>query len=325
MLGTVALAVVGEGLTWFRRNRMSGAAALARPGRLGELVRWLRRGPTRWRAAMASLFAVQATLGYFLMLIAMTYQGELFIAVIFGLSLGHAAFNVSAPVSESADACCVDDAADADAAAAGGGGGGGGDGVTLATKIHPAAVLNGGGASDANGGGATTDTASAAHAAKAVTTNASANGSASPYERLSSPASVRIDLDSAAATASEPAAAAAATATAATAAAAAAAADTLAAPSLAAAAPSLTAPCRLVRGDHLLRNLPRTSRQGPVVLRPVARRRAQLLDHLGGRLRHRESIWCRAQPVPSLLCGLRAVSAAALQPIFPTFLPTRRG
>ena len=202
---------------------MSGAAALARPGRLGELVRWLRRGPTRWRAAMASLFAVQATLGYFLMLIAMTYQGELFIAVIFGLGLGHAAFNVSAPVSESADACCVDDAADADADAAGGGGGGGGDGVTLATKIHPAAVLNGGGASDANGGGATTDTASAAHAAKAVTTNASANGSASPYERLSSPASVRIDLDSAAATASEPAAAAAATATAATAAAAAAA------------------------------------------------------------------------------------------------------
>ena len=203
---------------------MSGAAALARPGRLGELVRWLRRGPTRWRAAMASLFAVQATLGYFLMLIAMTYQGELFIAVIFGLGLGHAAFNVSAPVSESADACCVDDAADADADAAGGGGGGGGDGVTLATKIHPAAVLNGGGASDANGGGATTDTASATHAAKAVTTNASANGSASPYERLSSPASVRIDLDSAAATASEPAAAAAATATAATAAAAAAAA-----------------------------------------------------------------------------------------------------
>ena len=55
---------------------MSGAAALARPGRLGELVRWLRRGPTRWRAAMASLFAVQAALGYALMLIAMTYQAR---------------------------------------------------------------------------------------------------------------------------------------------------------------------------------------------------------------------------------------------------------
>ena len=75
-LGTVALAVVGEGLTWFRRKRMSGAAALARAGRLGELVRWLRHGPTRWRVAMASLFAVQAALGYALMLIAMTYQAR---------------------------------------------------------------------------------------------------------------------------------------------------------------------------------------------------------------------------------------------------------
>ena len=204
MLGTVALAVVGEGLTWFRRNRMSGAAALARPGRLGELVRWLRRGPTRWRAAMASLFAVQATLGYFLMLIAMTYQGELFIAVIFGLGLGHAAFNVSAPVSESADACCVDDTADADADADAG--------VTLATKVHPAALLNGGGANGANGGGATTAAASAAHAATELvrlsrlngapsvrlntgddapvaTADAKANGSASPL-------SVRIELGS---------------------------------------------------------------------------------------------------------------------------------
>ena len=211
MLGTVALAVVGEGLTWFRRNRMSGAAALARPGRLGELVRWLRRGPARWRAAMASLFAVQATLGYFLMLIAMTYQGELFIAVIFGLGLGHAAFNVSAPVSESADACCVDDTADADADAGGG--------VTLATKVHPAALLNGGGANGAHGGGATTAAASAAHAATelvrlsrlngapSVRLNtgddapvATADGSASPYEHLTStstsPASIRVELGS---------------------------------------------------------------------------------------------------------------------------------
>ena len=51
-------------------------AALGTVARLGELVRWLRRGPTRWRAAMASLFAVQAALGYALMLIAMTYQAR---------------------------------------------------------------------------------------------------------------------------------------------------------------------------------------------------------------------------------------------------------
>ena len=51
----------------------------------------------------------QATLGYFLMLVAMTYQGELFIAVIAGLGLGHGAFNVHAPVAGT-DACCVEPA-----------------------------------------------------------------------------------------------------------------------------------------------------------------------------------------------------------------------
>ena len=37
------------------------------------------------------------------MTLALTFtQGELFIAVIFGLGLGHALFNVNAPVNESA-------------------------------------------------------------------------------------------------------------------------------------------------------------------------------------------------------------------------------
>lgn len=52
--------------------------------------------------------AVQAVLGYFLMLIAMTYQVELFLAVVLGLGVGHTLFNVQEPVSESVDACCVD-------------------------------------------------------------------------------------------------------------------------------------------------------------------------------------------------------------------------
>jgi copper chaperone CopZ len=43
------------------------------------------------------------------MLVAMTYQGELFIAVIAGLGLGHGAFNVHAPVAGT-DACCVEPA-----------------------------------------------------------------------------------------------------------------------------------------------------------------------------------------------------------------------
>ena len=40
------------------------------------------------------------------MLIAMTYKGELFVAVIGGLTLGHAFFNLHAPVPASADPCC---------------------------------------------------------------------------------------------------------------------------------------------------------------------------------------------------------------------------
>jgi len=51
-------------------------------------------------------FAAQTSIAYFLMLIAMTYKGELFVAVIGGLALGHAAFNLRAPVPASADPCC---------------------------------------------------------------------------------------------------------------------------------------------------------------------------------------------------------------------------
>jgi len=89
------MGLVTELLTYCRR------AVLAASPRL-------RRSPRAFRAAMGLAFAVQVTLGYLLMLAAMTYQGELFIAVIAGLAVGHLAFNVSQPVGESTDACCVD-------------------------------------------------------------------------------------------------------------------------------------------------------------------------------------------------------------------------
>ena len=54
-----------------------------------------------------TLRILQVVAGYFLMLIAMTYQVELFLAVVFGLGVGHTAFNTKAPVGESVDACCV--------------------------------------------------------------------------------------------------------------------------------------------------------------------------------------------------------------------------
>jgi copper chaperone CopZ len=66
-----------------------------------------------WAAAclddlgMASLYAVQVAMGYFLMLIAMTYQAELFCCVILGLSAGHALFSLQEPPSANTDPCCV--------------------------------------------------------------------------------------------------------------------------------------------------------------------------------------------------------------------------
>ena len=158
VLGTVALGIVCEALTWFRRTRMSAAAAARAPrrGAVAAGVRWLRAAPRRWRAAMALLFTVQATLGYFLMLVAMTYQGELFIAVVAGLGLGHFTFNVSAPVSESADACCVDDVQPPEAE------------DEAAAKVHPALRTV---AADGGGGG-DDDDAPALRTASATTTAA---------------------------------------------------------------------------------------------------------------------------------------------------------
>jgi hypothetical protein len=83
---------------------------------LVKLRRWINqeRLPTHsrrrwlfWAVMQLLLYGVQLTLGYFLMLIAMTYEVELFLMVITGLVLGHALFNLNGPVLESADACCA--------------------------------------------------------------------------------------------------------------------------------------------------------------------------------------------------------------------------
>ena len=94
VLGTVILGVATELLTWTRRRCHVAPRLLSRPH--------------AWRAVMALLYLVQVTLGYFLMLIAMTYSAELFMAVIVGLGVGHVALNLAAPVGEKTDACCCE-------------------------------------------------------------------------------------------------------------------------------------------------------------------------------------------------------------------------
>ncbi len=64
-------------------------------------------GSRRYNAIALLLHAVQVLLGYFLMLVAMTYSVELFCMVLLGLSAGYALFNLQLlPDVESTDPCC---------------------------------------------------------------------------------------------------------------------------------------------------------------------------------------------------------------------------
>jgi len=71
--------------------------------RQGGLGKYKRAGPL----IMSTLYGTQVLLGYFLMLTAMTYQVELFVCVLLGLVMGHAAFNLNETPSANTDPCCV--------------------------------------------------------------------------------------------------------------------------------------------------------------------------------------------------------------------------
>jgi len=55
---------------------------------------------------MISVYALHLALGYWCMLIAMTYSVELFICILLGLAIGHAAFNLAQPPAASVEPCC---------------------------------------------------------------------------------------------------------------------------------------------------------------------------------------------------------------------------
>ena len=95
VLGTLFLGIATEGMTFLRRTKI-------------QTLPWQSARPRAFRATLGLAFSVQVTFGYLLMLAAMTYQGEVFIAVIAGLGIGHVLFNASQPVGEQTDACCVD-------------------------------------------------------------------------------------------------------------------------------------------------------------------------------------------------------------------------
>ena len=96
------VAACSEALGYERRLlRQASMAAKGRAAALGAKDRIL----------IAAAFTIHITLGYLLMLCAMTYQVELLFAVSAGLGLGHFVFNADANPSERIDPCCGDEAA----------------------------------------------------------------------------------------------------------------------------------------------------------------------------------------------------------------------
>ncbi|KAK3260007.1 hypothetical protein CYMTET_31022 [Cymbomonas tetramitiformis] len=94
--GTIVLGIVVEFIMYIRR-RLASHRDTGKSWRMQLLI----------TAGIVTLYGVQLTLGYFMMLITMTYQVELFCMVIVGLMLGHMAFNTKGPISEKAEPCCV--------------------------------------------------------------------------------------------------------------------------------------------------------------------------------------------------------------------------
>eukprot|EP00667_Euglena_gracilis_P005540 EG_transcript_5578 len=96
-IGVFLMSVWTESLVFARRYLKGRFAKSPSPRRT---VLYARNG------AIVLLYGLQVTMGYLLMLVAMTYQVELFIMVIIGLVVGHTLFNLKAPVAETTDACC---------------------------------------------------------------------------------------------------------------------------------------------------------------------------------------------------------------------------
>jgi len=83
-------------------------AILAARARVGKYL-----GDARHPSALAmklSLYAGHRVAGYLVMLLAMTYSTEIFIAVVLGLTTGHLLFNMRKPVAEGETACCAPEA-----------------------------------------------------------------------------------------------------------------------------------------------------------------------------------------------------------------------
>eukprot|EP00644_Phytophthora_capsici_P009633 jgi/Phyca11/528877/estExt2_fgenesh1_pm.C_PHYCAscaffold_350023 len=89
---------------------MGHEAILHKPGRVPSAPKFsiVRRLPLWCKLALAAMYMVHLSLGYWIMLVIMTYESLMFVAVILGLGLGFAVFKDTDAdeLSGSIDPCC---------------------------------------------------------------------------------------------------------------------------------------------------------------------------------------------------------------------------
>lgn len=102
--GVIAAGVFAEFLIAFRRQVGPPKRALwSKQASDGRRLQPKGVVDRLWRLC---LYAASRALGYFVMLVSMTYSVELFFAVLIGLTLGHAIFNIQVAAGEDMTACC---------------------------------------------------------------------------------------------------------------------------------------------------------------------------------------------------------------------------
>lgn len=91
-IGTIGLGILVEFVVKLRRQYKA---------------KFVDKQDLKWyKAGALGLYAVQVTLGYFAMLVAMTYAYVFFIMIVMGLVIGYGLFNMHVPANEYSDPCC---------------------------------------------------------------------------------------------------------------------------------------------------------------------------------------------------------------------------
>jgi hypothetical protein len=103
IVATVGLGILVEAIVMLRRD--AAVAEQAAMAAAAEAKTYTTK--IAWDSLRLLLMVLHSSLAYMLMLVAMSFRAELFLAIVAGLGLGHALFNLNAPVAynEDSSAC----------------------------------------------------------------------------------------------------------------------------------------------------------------------------------------------------------------------------